>query len=102
MTPPSAAAGPTIGAGEGSILQPRLATSGIAYIREPVQTDVHTVEWKHRPAYVAVTVDVPELLARLGRKALRSKGKRATAFYGAVVVYARPAHTINEHQETKA
>lgn len=41
------------------------------------------------PCFVAVTVDVDELINRLGEKALKSKGKRATAFYGALVVEVR-------------
>ena len=38
------------------------------------------------PCFVGVTLDVDELLRRLGEKALKSKGKRATAFHGALVV----------------
>ena len=35
---------------------------------------------------IGVTLDVDELLKRLGEKALKSKGKRATAFHGALVL----------------
>ena len=38
------------------------------------------------PCMVAVSLDVEELLSRLGEKALKSKGKRATAFHGALIV----------------
>lgn len=38
------------------------------------------------PCLVGVTVDVDELLNRLGEKALKSKGKRATAFHGALIL----------------
>lgn len=38
------------------------------------------------PCLVGVTLDVDELLKRLGEKALKSKSKRATAFHGALVV----------------
>lgn len=35
---------------------------------------------------VGVTVDLDKLLWKLGEKALKSKGKRATAFHGALIV----------------
>lgn len=38
------------------------------------------------PCFVGVSLDVDELLSRLGEKALKSKGKRATAFHGALRV----------------
>lgn len=38
------------------------------------------------PCLIGVTVDVDELLIRLGPKALKSKGKRATAFHGALIL----------------
>lgn len=38
------------------------------------------------PCLIGVTLDIDELLKRLGEKALKSKGKRATAFHGALVV----------------
>ena len=38
------------------------------------------------PCFVAVTVDITRLIDKLGEKALKSKGKRATAFHGALIV----------------
>ena len=38
------------------------------------------------PCHIGITLDVDELLIRLGAKALKSKGKRATAFHGALVL----------------
>lgn len=38
------------------------------------------------PCLIGVSLDVDELLKRLGERALKSKGKRATAFYGALVL----------------
>lgn len=36
--------------------------------------------------FIGVSLDIDELVKRLGEKALKSKGKRATAFYGALVI----------------
>jgi hypothetical protein len=38
------------------------------------------------PCLIGVTLDVDQLVRRLGGKALKSKGKRATAFHGALVL----------------
>lgn len=38
------------------------------------------------PCLIGVELNVDELLRRVGEKALMSKGKRATAFHGALVV----------------
>lgn len=46
----------------------------------------HDVRRVGVPCYVGVSLDIDELLNRLGEKALKSKGKRATAFHGALVV----------------
>lgn len=50
------------------------------------QTGPRTVECVGVPALIGVTVDVGALVAAIGEKALKSKGKRATAFHGALVV----------------
>ena len=49
----------------------------------------HDVRAVPVPCMIAMTLDVDELLARLGERALKSKGQRATAFYGALVVEVR-------------
>ncbi len=38
------------------------------------------------PCLVGVHVDIDKLVDKLGEKALKSKGKRATAFHGALVI----------------
>jgi hypothetical protein len=38
------------------------------------------------PCFIGVSLDIDELVNRLGEKALKSKGKRATAFHGALVL----------------
>lgn len=38
------------------------------------------------PCLIGVTLDVDQLVKKLGAQALKSKGRRATAFYGALVV----------------
>lgn len=50
------------------------------------QTGPHTVVRAGVPALIGVTLDVDQLLSRLGEKALKSKGKRATALHGALVL----------------
>lgn len=50
------------------------------------QVGPHEVVPVSVPCLIGVTVDVDKLLRKLGPKALKSKGKRATAFYGALVV----------------
>lgn len=50
------------------------------------QTRLDGVEQVGVPCMIGVTLDIDELLRRLGEKALKSKGKRATAFHGALVV----------------
>lgn len=41
------------------------------------------------PCMIGVTLDVDELVRKLGEKALKSKGKRATAFHGALILEVR-------------
>lgn len=50
------------------------------------QTGPHTVERVGVPALIDVSLDVDALVSKLGEKALKSKGKRATAFHGALVL----------------
>jgi hypothetical protein len=50
------------------------------------QLGVNDVRRVGVPCLIGVTLDVDELLKRLGEKALKSKGKRATAFHGALIV----------------
>lgn len=50
------------------------------------QLGPHDVRRVGVPCFVGVSLDIDELLSRLGEKALKSKGKRATAFHGALVV----------------
>lgn len=50
------------------------------------QTGPRTVEFVGVPALIGVTLDVDALVRDLGEKALKSKGKRATAFHGALVL----------------
>lgn len=50
------------------------------------QLGPHDVRRVGVPCFIGVRLDVDELLSRLGEKALKSKGKRATAFHGALVV----------------
>lgn len=41
------------------------------------------------PCLIGVTLDVDALVEKLGAKALKSKGKRATAFHGALILQVR-------------
>jgi hypothetical protein len=41
------------------------------------------------PCMIGVTIDIDELVKKLGEKALKSKGKRATAFHGALILEVR-------------
>lgn len=38
------------------------------------------------PCLVGVSLDIDKLISKLGEKALKSKGNRATAFHGALVL----------------
>lgn len=67
-------------------VQRTLKDSWRGEVRVHKQTGPHTVERVGIPAYIAVSIDVDRLLDRLGEKALKAKGKRATAFHGALVV----------------
>lgn len=67
----------------------QLKDSFTGYIPVWKQTDVHRVERVGVPAYIAVSLDVDKLIEKLGEKALKSKGKRATAFHGALVVHVK-------------
>ncbi len=66
-------------------------------LRESLNANVHVhrqfgpndVRLVGVPCMIGVTLDVDELLKRLGGKALKSKGKRATAFYGALILEVR-------------
>lgn len=46
----------------------------------------HDVRRVGVPCMIGVSLDIDELLKQLGEKALKSKGKRATAFHGALVL----------------
>lgn len=48
------------------------------------------------PCLIGLSVDIDELVNRLGEKALKSKGKRATAFYGALVLQVKELPTLKE------
>lgn len=50
------------------------------------QTGPHEVVRVGVPALIGATLDVDMLLKKLGEKALKSKGRRATAFHGALVL----------------
>jgi len=50
------------------------------------QVGPHEVEPVAVPCLIGVTVDVDKLIRKLGAQALKSKGRRATAFHGALVV----------------
>lgn len=50
------------------------------------QLGPHEVRPVGVPCYIGVSLDIDELLRRLGEKALKSKGKRATALHGALVL----------------
>lgn len=64
----------------------RLATSLTTDIKVHRQFGPNDVRRVGVPCMVGITLDIEGVLNRLGEKALRSKGKRATAFYGALVV----------------
>lgn len=67
-------------------LAPKLHSSGRAAVPVHRQTGMHTVELVGVPCLVGVTLDIDKLLSRIGEKALRSKGKRATAFHGSLIL----------------
>ncbi len=50
------------------------------------QVGPHEVVPVAAPCLIGVTLDVDQLVKKLGEKALKSKGRRATAFYGALVL----------------
>jgi len=52
----------------------------------PRQIGPHEIINVGVPCLIGVSLDIDELLKRLGQKALRSKGKRATAFHGALIL----------------
>ncbi len=41
------------------------------------------------PCFVGVSLDLDKLIDKLGEKALKSKGRRATAFHGALVLHVK-------------
>jgi len=53
------------------------------------QLGPHDVRRVGVPCFVSVSLEIDELLKRLGEKALKSKAKRATAFHGALIVHVR-------------
>lgn len=50
------------------------------------QLDLNDVRRVGIPCIVGVSLDIDKLIEKLGEKALKSKGKRATAFHGALVL----------------
>ncbi len=49
---------------------------------------------------IGVHVDIDRLVDKLGEKALKSKGKRATAFHGALVIQVH-AHETKDLEQPK-
>ncbi|WP_068091033.1 hypothetical protein [Novosphingobium rosa] len=64
----------------------KLATSFKGEVQTLRQIGPHELVWVGTPCLIGLTVDVDELVKRIGEKALKSKGKRATAFHGALVM----------------
>jgi hypothetical protein len=64
------------------------------------QLDVHDVRQVPVPCLVGVHIDVAKLIKLLGPKALKSKGKKATMLYGAIVIAAK--ERTGEHQPAPA